>query len=196
MNKSTKRVQLLAVALAGACGLASAAVPVYRYADCAGCTARLPDSTGSTGVGDGVLTTTMTVPPEFCSGTTVTAYGLQLTATHTNIGDLKVTLTSPGLATVTILNRPISGGNCAGDDIQATFVDTGVVQSCGTKIPALSGDVKSSGTLSVYSGLLTGSWTAEVRDQAPGGDGYVDDLQLRVQCGYTDDIFNNSLEIP
>jgi hypothetical protein len=39
-------------------------------------------------------------------------------------------------------------------------------------------------------------WLVETRDQAAGGDGYLADAQLRMTCGYSDDIFNNSLELP
>lgn len=193
MNRMTTRVQLLAAALLGAYGVASAA-PVHRYADCSSCAARIPDSNGTA---DGQTTAAITVPGNLCSGSTVTAFALQLNITHSNIGDLRVKLTNPGATSVNVVNRPQASGNCAGDDISATFADAGVAATCGTKIPAISGDVKPSGVMATFgTALQPGVWLVEVRDQAAGGDGYLADAQLRLTCGYTDGIFNDSFEMP
>lgn len=193
MNKLTNRVQLLSATLLVACGVASAA-PVYRYADCTACAARIPDSNGTT---DGVTTAAITVPSFMCTGTTVQAYALQLSVTHSNIGDLHVKLTSPGATNVTVVNRPSALGNCAGDDILATFTDLGSSQTCGTQIPALGGDRKATGVMATLgTALQTGVWLVEVRDQAAGGDGYLADAQLRMTCGYSDGIFTDSFELP
>jgi hypothetical protein len=192
MNRMTTRVQLLAAVLLGACGVASAAT-VYRFADCTACAARIPDSNGTT---DGQITAAITVPAFFCVGSTVTGFALQLDVTHSNIGDLRVKLTNPAATSVNIVNRPKVSGNCAGDDISATFADAGVAATCGTEIPAIGGDVKPSGVLATLgTALHAGVWLVEVRDQAAGGDGYLADTQLRVTCGYTDDIFNDNFEM-
>jgi hypothetical protein len=193
MNKMTNRVQLLTAMLLGACGAASAA-PVYRYVDCTACAARIPDSNGST---DGLVVAAITVPSFMCSGTTVQAYALQLEVLHSRIGDLKVKLTSPLATSVTLVNRPQVSGNCAGDDIVATFADAGASAVCGTKIPALGGDVKPSGIMATLgTALQPGVWLVETRDQAAGGDGYLADAQLRMTCGYSDGIFTDSFERP
>lgn len=186
-------VFVIAPLLASFSGRAAAA-PVIRYADCTSCAGRIPDSNGTT---DGVITAAITVPGFFCGGTTVTAYGLHLDITHSNVGDLRVKLTSPSLTSVTVLNRPLALGTCAGDDIDATFLDAGVAQKCGTLIPAMSGQVKPAGVMATFGGALqSGVWLAEVRDQAAGGDGYLADAYLSVTCGYTDGIFIDSFQEP
>ena len=193
MNRMTTRVQLLATVIFAACGVASAA-PVYRYADCTSCAARIPDSNGTT---DGVTTAAITIPGYFCTGSTVQAHALQLTITHSNVGDLRVQLSNPTATSVNVINRPLASGNCAGDDIAATFLDAGTAVKCGALIPAMSGNVKTAGVMATFGNLLKpGVWLVDVRDQAAGGDGYLEDAQLRLTCGYTDGIFNDSFEMP
>ena len=194
MNKRMNGVRLLAVAMLGVCGLAHAA-SAYRYVNCSACATRIPDSTGAT---DGIVTATFNVPAGVCPASTVTGFALQLDVMHSNVGDLRVSLKNPGGAVnVTVLNRPLSGGSCKADDISATFLDGGATVACGNLIPALAGDLKSSSALSAFGTTATpGTWQAEVRDQAPGGDGFLTNAQLRMKCGYTDVIFADSFERP
>jgi hypothetical protein len=110
---------------------------------------------------------------------------------------LRVKLTSPGSTSVVVVNRPLASGNCAGDDIRATFAYAGSTLTCGTHIPAVTGDVQPSSVMAAFgTSLQSGAWLAEVRDQASGGDGFLADAQLRMTCGYTDGIFTDSFELP
>ncbi len=195
MKMTTIRVQLLAMAL-----LASGAAHAdhqKRYFACASgdCPARIPDSNGTT---DGVATVNFPVPANVCSGTTTIGYAVYLNVLHSSIGDLRASLINPALTSVVFMNRPVTSGSCKGDDIDATFVDGAAALTCGTHIPAISGDVKTNAVLSAFGSAppASGNWQLEVRDQAAGGDGTVLGAQLRVTCGYSDDIFNDSFEKP
>jgi subtilisin-like proprotein convertase family protein len=194
MNKCMNEVRLLAMMLLVTGGMANAA-PVYQYVACTSCSARIPDATGA---GDGVVTAAITVPATVCTGSMVSAYALQLDIVHSNVGDLKVNLNNPsGSTTVAVLNRPVTSADCHGDDISATFLDAGATVTCGTQIPALSGDVQSSGVLATFgSAPQPGIWLVDVHDQAAGDDGFLRNAQLRMTCAYTDGIFTDSFEIP
>jgi subtilisin-like proprotein convertase family protein len=195
MNMTTFRIQVLAAAL-----LVSGAAHAdfqKRYFACASgaCPVRIPDSNGTA---DGVAAINFAVPANVCSGTTTVGYAVYLNVLHSSIGDLRATLTNPSLTNVVFMNRPVASGSCKGDDIDATFVDGAAALTCGTHIPAVSGDVKTNAVLAVF-GIAppaSGNWQLEVRDQAAGGDGMLLGAQLRVTCGYSDDIFNDSFEKP
>ena len=194
MNKRMNEVRLLAMMLLVTGGIANAA-PVYQYVACTSCSARIPDATGA---GDGVVTAAIAVPSTACTGSTVSAYALQLDIVHSNVGDLQVNLKNPGGTTVSVLNRPVTtSASCHGDDISATFLDAGTTVTCGTQIPALSGDLQSSGVLATFgSAAQPGTWLVDVHDQAAGDDGLLRSAQLRMTCAYTDGIFTDSFEIP
>ena len=175
--------------------------PVTRVFKCAtaGCTpARIPDSNGTT---DGVVSFTIPTPATTaCPGTTITSYAAHLSITHSNVGDLRATLANPAAASAVLFNRLSGGagaGSCTGDDINATFSDAGTVNTCNFLIPAVSGNAHSSGAVSALGlGWQSGNWKIEVRDQAAGGDGLVDDASLVVTCAYSDAIFNDSFDLP
>jgi subtilisin-like proprotein convertase family protein len=194
MNKRKNEVRLLAMMLLITGAMANAA-PVYRYVACTSCTARIPDATSA---GDGAVTATINVPANVCTGSTVSAYALQLDIVHSNIGDLKIDLKNPaGSKTVSIVNRPTTSASCHGDDISATFVDSGSPATCGTQIPAIGGDKHAIGAMATLgSALLPGAWLVQVHDQVAGDDGILRSAQLRMTCGYSDGIFTDSFEIP
>jgi subtilisin-like proprotein convertase family protein len=192
MNKRMNEARLLAMLLLVTSAAASAA-PVYQYVGCSSCAARIPDATAA---GDGVVAATISVPSTICGGA-ISGYGVQLDIAHTSIGDLTADVKNPGATSINLVNRP-SSAKCRGDDIAATFVDGGAAQVCGTHIPALGGDTQSNGSIAALgTALQPGIWTVTVRDQSPGEDGFLNYVQLRMICsGISDDIFNDSFEIP
>jgi subtilisin-like proprotein convertase family protein len=192
MKKRTNEVRLLAMMLLAA-GAVANANPVYEYVGCTSCVARIPDATGA---GDGAVTARIVVPPTLCTGSTVSAYALQIGIAHSNISDLTIDLKNPGGSTASIINRPFSSATCHGDDIAATFTDTGATATCGTLIPAIGGHVKAADSLATLGSLASGTWSVEIHDQVSGDDGFLNTAQFRVTCGYSDGIFTDSFELP
>lgn len=100
---------------------------------------------------------------------------VQLDVTHTYVGDLTITLTSPN---GTIVN--LTAENCgANQDIDATFNDGGIVLECGTTAPTLSGDIQPVQNLSAFSGEESaGEWILTVDDGANGDGGSLNNFSL------------------
>ncbi|PCE66123.1 reprolysin-like metallopeptidase [Sediminicola luteus] len=94
---------------------------------------------------------------------------------HTYVADLLITLTSPIGTQVTLLN-----GNCPeAADVNAVFTDSGLDIVCSDN-PAISGEVKPSGLLSVLQGELTkGTWVLEVKDQETNDGGALNGFGLQ-----------------
>ena len=170
-------------------GLANTALADFRSVACDACAGRIPDSDGTN---DGVLTGTITMPADACVGAAVLGFALQLDVAHTNVGDLKVTLKNPSNVSIVVLPRTAASAKCAADDISAVFSDTGSPVTCGDTIPAFTGELKSNGLMTTLGTTSTpGVWQFEIRDQAPGGYGFLNNAQLRVTC---DRIFANGFE--
>jgi subtilisin-like proprotein convertase family protein len=105
----------------------------------------------------------------------ITDVKVAIDLTHTYVADLLITLISPNGTRVTLLN-----GNCPeASDIDAVFTDSGINLVCSDN-PAVSGDVKPSGLLSVLQGELTkGTWVLEVKDQETNDGGTLIGFGLR-----------------
>lgn len=99
---------------------------------------------------------------------------------HTWVGDVRVTLTSPGGTTVTLLDRPgvpSSTFGCSNDNMNVIFSDAASVNpetSCPGTTPWLSGPVLPTSALSAFDGQSTlGTWTLNVSDNGGGDTGSI-----------------------
>lgn len=100
-----------------------------------------------------------------------------LSIAHTRVGNLTVTLTSPGGTTITLLDRP-GGGACLGDNLLVSFDDAATATAnelqttCNTTVPAISGDFQPLQALSAFEGENPlGDWVLTISDQVPGAGG-------------------------
>ena len=108
----------------------------------------------------------------------ITDANVNLDLTHTFIGDIQATLTSPAGTSVLIYDGPANSGGafgCGGEDLLVTFDDEGtasVDDTCNAgSIPAISGTLIPSNPLSAFDGESTlGDWTLTIEDTFPGLD--------------------------
>ena len=105
--------------------------------------------------------------------------------THTWVGDLKITLTSPAGTTVSLLDQPgvpASTFGCGDDNMAVTFSDAASVNpetTCPATTPWLSGPVLPASPLSAFDGESTmGTWTLNVSDNAGGDTGSITNWTL------------------
>ena len=113
---------------------------------------------------------------------------IRVAATHSWVGDLTFTLTSPAATVVTLLDRPgvpvTSTVGCADNDLNVTFDDETVFDlesHCAATTPWFSGSGSPTQPLSAFDGQSTaGTWTLSVSDGAGGDTGTVDDWELIV----------------
>ena len=118
------------------------------------------------------VTSTITVGQDI----TLTDLEVAVAIDHTWVGDVSISLTSPGGTTVSLLDRPgVPAGTfgCSNDNMDVVFSDAASVNpetSCPGTTPWLSGPVLPASPLSAFDGESTlGTWTLTVSD-APGGD--------------------------
>lgn len=130
--------------------------------------------------------------PAFTTSTITVTQDISLTdlevavdITHTWVGDLLITLTSPGGTTVTLLDRPGftgTGFGCGDDNMSVIFSDAGSIDpetTCPGTSPWLTGLVLPASPLSAFDGESTvGTWTLSVSDNAAGDTGTIDDWGL------------------
>jgi hypothetical protein len=107
--------------------------------------------------------------------------------THTWVGDLVVTLTSPQNTTVTLMNRP-GGANNAGDNICQTLLDDeGGAQSIQTVAAAgapYSATFRPAGALAAFRGQNpNGTWVLRVSDAAAQDVGAIRAFTLTLTGG-------------
>ena len=110
----------------------------------------------------------------------LTSMEMDIQITHTFIGDVKFTLTSPGGTTINV--NP--NGVCSdGQNMDATFSDDGSPVMCSGEIPAAVGDIS---PFSPFSNLndetSLGTWTLNVTDTGPGDTGTITSWTLNY-CG-------------
>jgi subtilisin-like proprotein convertase family protein len=107
---------------------------------------------------------------------------VNLNITHNWIGDMIITLKGPaaiGSPEVILSNQPCVGPNSTYPDIQATLDDSGMIHSCGTVSPVISGTVKPFENLSSLNGLSAlGTWTLNISDVGPGDGGAINAVSL------------------
>lgn len=140
----------------------------------------IPDNSPG-GVSDNI-----SVPGSF----TLVDVDVSLNVTHTWVGDLAFTVTSPTGTSVTIVDRPgepASSFGCSGDDINATLDDEAaspVENECSGSIPAIGGSFTPNNPLSAFDGEdAGGTWTITAVDNAGGDTG-----TLNEWCVVTDPV--------
>ncbi len=115
----------------------------------------------------------------------ITSLQVRVATTHTWVGDLTYTLTSPGGTTITLLDRPgvpASTFGCSNDNVNVTFQDgapdpESICDAVGTVWPVtLAAPVTALSTLNGQSG--NGTWTLRVSDLAGGDTGTLNDWEL------------------
>ncbi len=135
------------------------------------------------------VTDTINIPDSF----TVLDINLVLSATHTWLGDLIFTMTSPASTVVVPFDRPGytgSGFGCSGDNLpgiilddEATTPGTPVETSCANANPGYTpgGAYTPNNPLSAFDGeSATGTWMLNVSDKALGDTGVLQQWQLVV----------------
>jgi|694.fasta_scaffold55670_2 subtilisin-like proprotein convertase family protein len=120
------------------------------------------------------------VPILVTGGLTIGDLNVALNITHTYIEDFKVKLTGPasiGSPVITLLDQPC-GDN---DNVNCTMDDSGIAVACGTSVPALTGSVIPSQTLTALNGLIAdGVWTLTVDDPYNGDGGTINSVKLQI----------------
>ncbi len=119
------------------------------------------------------------------TGDPITSVIVDVDITHTYVGDLTITLTSPSGTVITLGNEP-SGGSCGGNDLTVTFDDAATntaadyIGTCGNA-PAISGAYQPADPLSTFAGeSAAGVWTLCVVDDAGVDVGTIDNFGLTV----------------
>ena len=111
------------------------------------------------------------------NGSTLEDVNINFELSHTWLADLKINLTSPDGTTITLLDQPCDDL----DDIDVTFDDKGVAQSCSSLPPALSGVIKPQDKLSTFVGeTINGNWTLTVEDMFSGDGGSIDSFGIEL----------------
>lgn len=113
------------------------------------------------------------------SGATLPVYGVEvgLNIQHTHVGDLIVTLVSPGGVRVKLLNR---NGNDGQNFVNAVFEEY-ADSTLPNGIRNYTGRYRPAESLASYNlGVANGTWTLEVYDQAIGDVGYFNNFSLKL----------------
>ena len=123
---------------------------------------------------------TASVPIVVTGGLTIGDLNVALNISHTYIQDFKVKLTGPasiGSPVIILLDQPC-GDN---DNVNCTMDDSGIAVACGTTVPALTGSVIPSQTLTALNGLIAdGTWTLTVDDPYNGDGGTINSVKLQI----------------
>ena len=107
----------------------------------------------------------------------INSIAVSLDITHTYAEDLRATLTSPS-GTVVNLFSNLCG---SGDNINATFIDTGDSVSCGFLSPVLSGTLRPEQLLSAFRDeTAQGEWVLTIYDDADLDGGSLNSFALNV----------------
>ena len=120
------------------------------------------------------------VPILVTGGLTIGDLNVSLNISHTYIQDFKVKLTGPasiGSPVITLLDQPC-GDN---DDINCIMDDSGIPVACGSTVPALTGSIIPSESLTALNGLIAdGTWTLTVDDPFNGDGGTINSVKLLI----------------
>jgi subtilisin-like proprotein convertase family protein len=142
---------------------------------------------------------TASVPIVVTGGLTIGDLNVLLNISHTYIQDFKVKLTGPasiGSPVITLLDQPC-GDN---DNVVCTMDDSGIPIVCASTVPALTGSLIPSETLTSLNGLIAdGIWTLTVDDPYYGDGGTINAVKLLI-CNIqvplaTEDITFSNLKI-
>lgn len=133
-------------------------------------------------------------------GGIVTNVTVNLNITHTFIGDLIVTLTSPSGTTVRIIDKIGVAGNsncgCSSDDIVATLSDAGgtpIEGSCGSQ--GGGGTFSPANALSAFNGeSASGIWTLTVIDDDVVSTGTLDSWSITISVASVSQIADDDID--
>lgn len=198
MKTLERALPSLLAAVAIALSLPAVAVDSSAYT-CADCPQRIPDAGGESNPASVVLS----VAANACAGgAAIGGVDVRVDLLHSHVGDLSITLASPGGTRYSLLERlaDASGtpGSCASDDVRAEFGEPdedAVIASCVYTLPAVGGVIQPASTLAALSGPIEpGTWTLEVADHADAGDGVVRDFALRFYCSLPRRLFEDGFE--
>lgn len=113
--------------------------------------------------------------------------------THTWVGDLTLTLTSPASGTVVLFDRPgvpVTTVGCDGDDLDMCIVlgNTNDPEAVCGNLPAISGDYTAANGLdldaiNVAGGSPNGNWTLNINDQALQDTGTLTEWSILFDSG-------------
>lgn len=169
--------------------LGAAAQETFVTFDCAtvggtNCSTPLPDRTPD--IAGAIINSTMNLPSICSSGQFVTSISPRIDITHPFVGDLEIVLSTPAVANVALVQRPLAGtGTCAGDNVVASFADTAPPFACSGTPPANGADpVKPD--LFTLAGLVPfanpGTWTLQNGDFGIGNAGTLNGWSLTFGC--------------
>jgi len=132
-------------------------------------------------------------------GSTIDDVELNLNITHTWVGDLSATLTSPDGTSISLFERPGNPGSffgCTQDNLNVDFSDGAAAtaadleNTCNSSFTgagnpgpsfAISGPFQAIGSFASLAGeSAVGEWTVEVSDGAGGDGGFVESFDLTV----------------
>ena len=176
-NLSSNTTYYWRVTAINSCGNEQTSVFSFTTAEnvCFTPSASIPDN-NNTGVSD---------TGNVATSGTLLDLNVEVSITHTWVGDLIVTLTDDSTGTsVDLMDRPgrVNNGNgCSGDDVAATFDDgaTIVAENQCDNSPAIHGFVVPNEALSAFNTAeFSGDWTINVRDRAGGDTGTLDEWCL------------------
>ena len=123
------------------------------------------------------LTSNITI----AEGLVISDINVHVDITHSYVGELQITLTSPNGESVTLLQDVcVNADNSSGSDISAIFDDEGSDLVCGSSSPVVSGTLKPQvGSLDVFnSQSAEGNWVLTVNDIYAGDGGSLDYFAL------------------
>jgi subtilisin-like proprotein convertase family protein len=117
------------------------------------------------------------------NGATVNDLNVSIDISHTWVGDLTATITSPSGSFATLFIG--AGFGCAGDDIFVTIDDEALNTSldyqltCEPTPPSISGSFQPVDPLSIFDGEdLNGNWTIKISDLLGGDGGTINSITL------------------
>ena len=182
MRKSS--LTLLLLATLGAYGQETFVTFDCATAGGTNCSTPIPDRTPD--IAGAIINSTMNLPSICSSGQFVTSISPRIDITHPFVGDLGIVLSTPGFASVYLVNRPIAqSGSCTGDDVVATFSDTAPPFACAPTSPANGTDPVRPDQFTL-AGLLTfanpGSWTLQNGDFGIGNAGTLNGWSITFGC--------------
>jgi len=128
-----------------------------------------------------------------CGSGTLADVNVGLNISHTWVGDLKVTLTSPDSTSVVLIDRPGNPNStfgCSGDNIEAVMDDegSGPAENVCFINPAIAGTLIPTEALSTLQGESgAGSWSLLVEDSVAGDTGTLYDWSVDATCSGSDE---------
>ncbi len=127
--------------------------------------------------GTSTVTSTINIP----YAGSINDVNISMNMTHSYVGDITASLTSPTGTTIQLFD-----GQCAGNNnINATFDDSGSNLVCGTN-PALSGFIIPLQSLSAFNNENpSGNWTLSITDNFDGDGGAINNWSLSI-CSLQD----------